>query len=419
MRDRKTAHPEHVEVLDADWQDRAHEIYGDWRRDGGIHYVRYPGPAAVEGWVVTGHAEAKALLADPRLSKNRAAQRFGRHVGLTEGPGAAMFSHMLNADPPDHTRLRRLVQKAFTARRTASLRPMIEQFVTGLLDALDGKDEAELISEFALPLPVAVAFELFGATDADHEVLQVRGNSLGGGQGDGEVSVFTAEGMAAYLRALIALKRENPDGKGLLSALLTAGDDEDGDGDGDGDRDGDALTEDEITSMSFLLVVAGHQTTVNLVANGIHALLTHPDQLAALRADPARVHGAVEEVLRYESPSGLASLRYATERITVGRVTIREGDFVQISLLGADRDPAVFTDPDRFDIGRADAGRHLAFGHGIHHCLGAPLARLQGEIALTRIIERFPRLRLHEAHEARWQSNPRHRGLLSLPVRLH
>ncbi|MFI6002953.1 cytochrome P450 [Streptomyces sp. NPDC051366] len=407
MRERKARHPEIVEVLDADWQDHAHEIYGNWRRDGGIRYVRYPGPAAVEGWVVTGHAEAKALLADPRLSKNRAAQRFGRRIGLTEGPGTAMFSHMLNADPPDHTRLRRLVQKAFTARRTASLRPMIEQLVTQLLDALEGKAEAELISEFALPLPVAVAFELFGASDADHEILQVRGNSLGGGQGDGEVSVFTAESMVAYLRALIALKRENPDDDGLLSALLTAR-----------DEDGDALTEDEITSMSFLLVVAGHQTTVNLVANGIHTLLTHPDQLAALRADPARVQGAVEEVLRYESPSGLASLRYATERVTVGGVTIREGDFVQISLLGADRDPAVFADPDRFDIGRADAGRHLAFGHGIHHCLGAPLARLQGEIALTRIIERFPRLRLHEAHEARWQSNPRHRGLLSLPVRL-
>ncbi|MFF3862868.1 cytochrome P450 [Streptomyces sp. NPDC002209] len=412
MRDRKThdrrgRDRKNAEILAADWQDRAHEIYGRWRRDGAIRYVRYPGPGAVEGWVVTGHAEAKALLADPRLSKNRAAQRFGRHIGLTEGPGAAMFSHMLNADPPDHTRLRKIVQKAFTARRTASLRPMVEQLVGGLLDALEGKAEAELISEFALPLPVAVAFELLGASDADHEILQIRGNSLGGGQGDGEVSVFTAESMLAYLRALVALKRENPDGDGLLSALLTAG-----------DEDGDALTEDEITSMSFLLVVAGHQTTVNLVANGIHALLGHPDQLAALRARPELVAGAVEEVLRYESPSGLASFRYATERIEVGGVTIRKGEFVQISLLGADRDPAVFADPDRFDIGRADAGRHLAFGHGIHHCLGAPLARLEGEIALTRILERFPRLRLHETHEARWQSNPRHRGLLSLPVRL-
>ncbi|MFF1341503.1 cytochrome P450 [Streptomyces sp. NPDC058290] len=406
-RDHQGRDREHAEVLADDWQDRAHEIYGSRRQDGGIRYLRYPGPGAVEGWVVTGHAEAKALLADPRLSKNQAAQRFGRHIGLTEGPGAAMFSHMLNADPPDHTRLRKLVQKAFTARRTASLRPLVEQLVGGLLDALEGKAEAELISEFALPLPVAVVFELFGASEADHEILRIRGNSIGGGQGDGEVSVFTAENMLGYLRALIALKRETPDDDGLLSALLT-----------DGDEDGDALTEDEITSMSFLLFVAGHQTTVNLVANGIHALLTHPDQLAALRADPELVHGAVEEALRYESPSGLASFRYATERIKVGAVTIQKGEFVQISLLGADRDPAVFADADRFDIGRADVGRHLAFGHGIHHCLGAPLARLQGEIALTRILERFPRLRLHEAHEARWQSNPRHRGLLSLPVRL-
>nr|WSX51287.1 cytochrome P450 [Streptomyces sp. NBC_00974] len=416
---RRTADRQDVTVLEESWQDHAHELYRSWRESGGIRYVRYPGPGAVEGWVVTGHAQAKALLVDPRLSKNQAVQRFGQQVGLTRGPGAAMFSHMLNSDPPDHTRLRSLVQKAFTARRTASLRPMIEKHVDGLLDALEAKGphgegeggggggEAELISQFALPLPVAVVFDLFGASDADHEILQIRGNSLGGGQGDGEVSVFTAESMLAYLRALIALKREHPDEDGLLSALFAAR-----------DEDGDALTEDEITSMAFLLFVAGHQTTVNLLANGIHALLTHPEQLADLRADRTLVHGAIEEALRYESPSGLASFRYATETIEMTGATIREGDFVQICLLGADRDPAVFTEPDAFDIRRPDAARHLAFGHGIHHCLGAPLARLQAEIALTRLLERFPRLRAHEEHEARWQSNPRHRGLLSLPVRI-
>ncbi|MFI6471096.1 cytochrome P450 [Streptomyces sp. NPDC050516] len=395
-----------IEMLGPSFFEHAHATYRRWREEGGVRHARYPGPTPVEGWVVTSYAEAKELLADPRLSKNGAVERFGRHVGLTQGPGSALFAHMLNSDPPDHTRLRKLVQQAFTARRTAALRPMIEAHVIGLIDAWEGRDEVELISEFALPLPVAVVFDLFGASDADHETLQVRGNTLDGGQGDGEVSVFTAESMLAYLRALIALKREHPD-EGLLSALLQAR--EEGE---------EALTEDEITSMAFLLFVAGHQTTVNLIANGIYTLLTHPDQLAALQADLTLMPGAVEEILRYESPSGLASFRYTTEPVTAGGVTVDEGEFVQISLLGANRDPRVFADPDRFDISRADAARHIAFGHGIHHCLGAPLARLQAEIAFTHLLARHPDLRLSEDHEARWQANPRHRGLLSVPLRL-
>ncbi|MFF4183519.1 cytochrome P450 [Streptomyces sp. NPDC001691] len=395
-----------IETLDPSFYDDAHATYRQWREEGGVRQARYPGPAPVEGWVVTSYAEAKRLLADRRLAKGGAVERFGRHVGLTQGPGRALFTHMLNSDPPDHTRLRKLVQKAFTAHRTAALRPMIEAHVTGLLDAWEGRDEAELISEFALPLPLAVMFDLFGASDADHEALRIRGNTLDGGQGDGEVSVFTAESMAAYLRALLVLKRERPD-DGLLSALLRA--DEEGE---------EALTEDEITSMAFLLVVAGHQTTVNLIANGIYTLLAHPAQLAALRADLTLLPGAVEEILRYESPSGLASLRYAAEPVMAGGAAIGEGEFVQVSLLGANRDPRVFADPDRFDIGRQDATRHLAFGHGIHHCVGAPLARLQAEIAFRHLLTRHPGLRLSEDHEARWQANPRHRGLLSLPLRL-
>ncbi|MEU3500851.1 cytochrome P450 [Streptomyces hundungensis] len=401
-----------VETPDASFFDHPHALHRRWREEGGARQVRYPGPAPVEGWVVTSHAEAKRLLADPRLAKGGAVERFGRHTGLTQGPGSALFAHMLNSDPPHHTRLRKLVQKAFTARRTAALRPLIEARVTGLLDAWEGRDEVELISEFALPLPMAVVFDLFGASDADHEVLRVRGNTLDGGQGDGEVSVFTAESMLTYLRALLALKREQPD-DGLLSALVAAGDEG-----AEGTEGEEALSEDEITSMAFLLVIAGHQTTVNLIANGVHALLNHPEQLAALQADMTLMPGAVEEILRYESPSALASLRYAAEPVGVGEATVSEGEFVQISLLGANRDPGVFAAPDRFDIRRADAARHLAFGHGIHHCLGAPLARLQAEIAFTHLLTRHPGLRLNEGHEARWQANPRHRGLLSLPLRL-
>lgn len=405
------------ELADGQFYADPHAAYRRWRSEGGARKVRFGGAAGLEGWVVTGHAECRAALTDPRLSKKAVTEAFARHIGNSEGgPGRDLMSHMLNSDPPEHTRLRKLVQQAYTARQVATLRPMVERHVGALLDQLDGPDSIELISEFALPLPLAVVFELFGAPQAERENLQVRGNAVdaapedGGeadGGADGEVSVETAEGMADYLRALVDHKRTHP-GDDLISELLAA------------QADGDRLTEAEITSMAFLLAIAGHQTTVNLIANGIHALLSHPEQLAALRADPALLPGAIEEVLRYESPFSIASLRRTTEPVTIAGTTIPAGEFVQIALLAANRDPAVFTDPDRFDITRPDATRHLAFGHGIHHCLGAQLGRLQAEVAFTELLRRFPALRLAEpAETAQWQDNPRHRGLLSLRLLLH
>ncbi|MCX5206578.1 cytochrome P450 [Streptomyces sp. NBC_00237] len=403
------------ELVDFSFFAHQHESYRRWREtDGGVHKVRFPGGTPIEGWLVTGYAACKAALTDPRLSKNSATEVFARRVGLSgEGPGKALTAHMLNSDPPHHTRLRKLVQKAYTMRRVAALRPTIEAHVDALLDALekdaDGGREVELISGFALPLPLAVVFDLFGTPHGKQAEFQVRGNTQIEGEGDGEVSVLTAETMLDHLRALIEDKRAHP-ADDLLSDLIAAR------------EEGDRLTDEEITSMAFLLAVAGHQTTVNLIANGLHALLRHPAQLAALRADPSLVGKAVEEVLRYESPSGIASLRYTTEPVVIAGTTIPKGEFVQIALLAANRDPAVFTDPDRFDITRDDASRHLAFGHGIHRCLGAQLARLQAEIAFTRMLERFPDLRLaasdDEAETEEWQHNPRHHGLLALPVRL-
>ncbi|MFF3003240.1 cytochrome P450 [Kitasatospora sp. NPDC057940] len=413
--------PEHStaepEFADSQFYADPHAAYRRWRTEGGARKVRFGGAAGLEGWVVTGHAECRAALTDPRLSKKAVTEAFARHVGNSEdGPGRDLMSHMLNSDPPEHTRLRKLVQQAYTARQVATLRPMVERHVGALLDQLDGPDPVELISEFALPLPLAVVFELFGAPQAERENLQVRGNAVDAGPdadgetddgADGEVSVETAEGMADYLRALVDHKRTHP-GDDLISGLLAA------------QADGDRLTEAEITSMAFLLAIAGHQTTVNLIANGLHALLGHPEQLAALRADPALLPGAIEEVLRYESPFSIASLRRTTEPVTIAGTTIPAGEFVQIALLAANRDPAVFTDPDRFDITRPDAGRHLAFGHGIHHCLGAQLGRLQAEVAFTELLRRFPALRLADpAEPAQWQDNPRHRGLLSLRLLLH
>ncbi|MEU3072093.1 cytochrome P450 family protein [Streptomyces laurentii] len=401
-----------VEVVDASVARDPHAAYRAWREAGGVRKVRFAGPVPLAGWVVTGYAACRAALADPRLSKDGATETYARYAGLpTGGPGGGLTRHMLNSDPPRHTRLRRLVQQAFTRRRVAALRPRIETRVTALLDALDkgtgeGAGEVDLIERFALPLPLAVLFDLLGTEPDEPGVLQVRGHTEAGDQGDGEVSVPTAEAILDRLRALVARKRARP-GDDLLSALVAARD------------DGDRLTEEEVTSMAFLLVIAGHQTTVNLVANGVHALLTRPAQLAAVRADASLIPGLVEEVLRCESPFGIATLRYTTEPVTIEGTTIPAGEFVQIALLAANRDPEVFPDPDRFDVTR-DASGHLAFGHGIHHCLGAPLARLQAGIAFTHLLRRFPALRLAAPATApAWQDNPRHRGLLTLPVRLH
>ncbi|MFD5421426.1 cytochrome P450 [Streptomyces sp. NPDC127069] len=397
-----------VEQVPVSFFDDPHPAYRRWRElEGGAHRVRILGEAPLEGWVVTGHAACKAALADPRLSKNAATEAFDRRDGSEEGPGPgrALTAHMLNSDPPAHTRLRRLVQQAFTARRVAALRPVIEGHVNRLLDGLTRTPEPDLVRDFAVPLPLAVVFDLLGASEGAGHILEAWAATLNGEEGDGEVSVPTAEALVGHIRALLAHKRAHP-GDDLLTALIHAHD------------DGDRLSEQEITSMGFLLVAAGHQTTANLISNGVHALLTHPRELAALRADPSRTGAFIEEVLRHESPFSIATMRYAIEPVTIDGTTIPAGDFVQIAMLSANRDPAVFPDPDRFDPSRPAAG-HLAFGHGIHHCLGAPLARLQAETAFTTLLTRHPTLRLATPTTAPlWWRNPRHRGLRTLPVLL-
>ncbi|MFF4370195.1 cytochrome P450 [Streptomyces sp. NPDC001594] len=403
------AEAEAVEEVPVSFFGDPHPVYRRWRElAGGAHRVRILGEAPLEGWVVTGHAACKAALADPRLSKNAATEAFDRRDGSDEGPGPgrALTAHMLNSDPPAHTRLRRLVQQAFTARRVAALRPVIEGHVNRLLDALPpAPATVDLVRDFAVPLPLAVVFDLLGAAEGEGagQILQAWAATLSGEEGDGEVSVPTAEALVGHIRALIAHKRAHP-GDDLLTALIRARD------------DGDRLSEAEITSMGFLLVAAGHQTTANLISNGVHALLTHPGELAALRADPSRTGAFIEEVLRHESPFSIATMRYATEPVTVAGTTIPAGDFVQIALLSANRDPAVFAAPDRFDPSRPTTG-HLAFGHGIHHCLGAPLARLQAEIAFTTLLTRYPTLRpATPTPRPLWWRNPRHRGLRTLRV---
>jgi cytochrome P450 len=363
-------------------------------------------PRGLKAWLVTGYADARALLADPRLSKDsgKAHELFARQAGVTSAETPALARHMLNSDPPDHTRLRKLVNKAFTARTVSRLRPRIEQITDDLLDTMAGADSADVMEKLASPLPITVICELLGVPEADRKAFSGWSNTILSAAAAGEIQQAGFL-MNGYLTSLIEAKRESST-EDLLSDLAHVS------------ENGDQLSSGELVAMAFLLLVAGHETTVNLIGNGVLALLRHPDQLAKLRSDPELLPNAVEEILRYDGPINLATLRFALEPVKVGDVEIPEGGFVVISLLGANRDGERFPEPEDLDITRATGG-HLAFGHGIHYCVGAPLARLEAEIAIGRLLARFDDLTLvGDPGELRWRESTLVHGLETLPVRL-
>jgi cytochrome P450 len=392
------------ERLGADYFADPYSVHARLRAQRPVTPVVMPGgPGA---WLITGYAEARAALADPRLSKHM--------PGWHPEPGstfAALDLHMLNSDPPDHARLRKLVTKAFTARRVERLRPRITAIAAGLLDDMQAggrpgvQPEVDLLASFAFPLPITVICELLGVPAGDRDDFRTWSATIVANTAAPEVFQAHATAMVRYFKALLAAKRREP-ADDLLSALIAARDDE------------DSLSENELVSMAFLLLVAGHETTVNLIASGVLALLLNPAELARLRADPALTGSAVEELLRYVNPVSNATFRCAAEPVEIGGVRIRRGDPVLVALSGADRDPARFGDPDRLDLGRDSSG-HLAFGHGIHYCLGAPLARLEAEIAVSRLLARFGSISLAvPADSLRWRPSTLIHGLESLPVRL-
>ncbi|SDC29074.1 cytochrome P450 family protein [Actinokineospora iranica] len=367
-------------------------------------------PQGLRVWIITDYAEARAALADPRLSKDFAgAMPLMERHNESERPGREGFAtdlaaHMLNSDPPDHTRLRKLVNKAFTARGVEHLRPRVAEITADLLADMAGHDEVDLLDAFAFPLPMTVICELLGVPDGDRESFRQWSGTLLSAAPFDEVRA-AAVAMQAYLVQLIAAKRAAP-GPDLLTALIEAV------------EDGDRLSEHELVSMTFLLLLAGHETTVNLIANATLALLRAPDQLAALRADPTLVPGAVEEFLRFDGPVNLATMRYTVEPVTYGGVTIPEGEFIAVAIGAANRDPQRFPDGDLLDVTRPPSA-HLAFGHGIHYCVGAPLARMEAEIAIGALLARFPNLALAaDPGDLAWRNSTIVRALSTLPVRL-
>ncbi|NUP19208.1 MAG: cytochrome P450 [Streptomyces sp.] len=380
--------------------DHPYDVYRRLRDTAPVH--RIAGPDGSPAWLVTRYDDVREALADPRLSLDKRHAAPGTYRGLALPP--ALDANLLNMDPPDHTRIRRLVGRAFTPRRVEQLRAPIRRTADRLLDTLGPHGTTDLIASYAAPLPITVICDLLGVPDRHRRDFREWTDALvAPDPARPQAAKEAVVAMLGFFTRLLADKRKEP-ADDLLSDLV-----------GVRESDGDRLGEDELMSLAFLILFAGYENTVQLIGNAVLALLRHPEQLAALRADPSRIPAAVEELARYDGPALLAIRRFPTEDVTIGDVTVPAGDTVLLSLSAADRDPARFPDPDRLDLGR-DASGHLALGHGIHYCLGAPLARAETEIALAALLERYPDIGLADDAGPRWRRSLRARGLLALPV---
>jgi cytochrome P450 PksS len=370
-------------------------------------------PDKRKAWLVTRYEDVVRVLKDDAFAKDKLNAMDREQRAKTPWvPGflKPLERNMLDLDDPDHARLRSLVGKAFTPRLIERLRGRVESLSEELLDAMERKGTrrggAELVADYALPLPATVIAELLGVPAEDHPKFHRWSNRL--------VSVSSGRDMlralpaalsfVRYLRKLVERRRADPQDD-LISALIRA------------EEAGDKLSEDELLAMTFLLLVAGHETTVNLISGGTLALLEHPEQAEALRCDPSLVKPAVEELLRYTSPVEMATERYTREDVEIAGATIPRGELVLAVLGSANRDERHFECPDVLDLAR-DPNRHLAFGRGgVHHCLGAPLARMEGQVAISAFPRRFPKARLAVTPETlRWRRGLFLRGLQRLPL---
>ncbi len=384
------------ELFEGEFWTDPYPIYDALREGEPVRRVASPdGPV----WMLFRHADVRAALADPRLSKD---WRHTLPADQREGQPGAPIPMMILLDPPEHTRLRKLVSRAFTARRMEDLRPRVAEIAERLLDELP-PGRVDLMAQYAFPLPVFVICELLGVPAEDRDRFAAWSNAMVDQSTPEETNTAMTQ-LYGYLAELVERRRAEPDGA-LISGLIEVAD------------EGDRLSQDELVAMAMLLLVAGHETTVNLIGNAVLALLTHPDQRALLRERPDLLAGAVEEVLRWDSPVHSTPARFAAEDVEYSGVTIPAGSVVLLSLASANRDDERFDDAERLRIDR-DATGHTAFGHGLHHCLGAQLARIEGQEAVGALLRRFPDLALDApVEELLHRRSTLVRGLRALPVR--
>ncbi len=406
-RQRRNRAPGAVNITSAAFKADPYPFYARLRAEAPAFRVTLPDRQAA--WLVTRYDDVARVLKDEGFAKDRrnalTREQLDRQPWI---PGFAkpLMRNMLDLDGRDHDRLRSLVQKAFTPRLVEQMRPRVQQLTEDLLDAVRPRDRIDLIRDYALPLPTTVIAQMLGVPVRDRHrfhrwskaLFQISASRWGLLKAIPSIWRFIR-----YLRGLLAARRADP-GDDLISALVQA---EDG---------GERLSEDELLAMVMLLLVAGHETTVNLIGNGTLALLEHPDQMERLRGDPALIRPAVEELLRYHSPVETATERFPREDTAVAGVTIPRGETVLAVLASANRDERQFADPDQLDLAR-EPNRHLSFGLGVHFCLGAPLARLEGQLAVNTLLRRTSGLRLAvPAAALHWRRGMVVRGLEALPL---
>jgi cytochrome P450 len=397
-------------VLDLDslrpgYTDDPYSVLGELRQVTPARQVTVMG---LRAWLITRYEDVRTAFTDPDISNdphfaNTEAQRWPQIAAALHGPLARSMSVV---DGPDHGRLKSLLSKEFTPRRVAALRPRIEQICDDLLARSWSAGRADLVHDFAALLPLTVISELFGVPEEDRAAFR-QWTLVVGGIDEGSVGkqpqAFADVG--AYLNKLIADKRAaSSPGDDLLSALIAV-------------RDGtDRLSDTELLGAATVLLLAGHATTVNLITNAVLSLLRHSDQLAALRADPGHIAAVVEEALRFDGPVVNPNMRYTTRPVRFGDIEIPANEVLLLSIASANRDPALCEAPDVFDIHRPDSAGHLSFGHGIHYCIGAAIARLEAQVAIPKLLAHCPDLAVDETEPLRWRIGLPTRGLRHLPV---
>jgi cytochrome P450 PksS len=396
-----------VNITSAQFKADSYPFYARLRAEAPVFRVTLPDRQSA--WLVTRYDDVSRVLKDEGFAKDRrnamTREQLARQPWIPDFVKPLM-RNMLDLDGVDHDRLRSLVQKAFTPRLVEQMRPSIEQLTEDLLNALQSRKQIDLIRDYALPLPTTVIAQMLGVPVRDRHSFHRWSKSLfliSASRFGLLMAIPSVWRFMRYLRRLLASRRADPRDD-LISALVQA------------EEDGERLSEDELLAMVMLLLVAGHETTVNLIGNGTLALLEHPDQMERLRSDPALIKPAVEELLRYHSPVETATERFARENTVVANVTIPRGETVLAVLASANRDERQFVDPDKLDLGR-EPNRHLSFGLGVHFCLGAPLARLEGQLAINTLLRRTSRLQLAVPSTAlRWRRGMVVRGLEALPL---